>query len=37
MLIEDFPFYSKMPDDHADSPMSVNSFLEFINQVLLWS
>lgn len=37
MLIEDFPFYNKMPDDYADSPMSVNSFLKFINQELLLS
>lgn len=37
MLIEDFLYYNKMPDDHADSPMSVNSFLEFINQELLLS
>lgn len=36
MLIEDFSYCSQMPDNHADPLTSVNSFLEFINQELLW-
>lgn len=35
MLIEEFSYYRRMPNNHADSLKSVNSFLEFINQELL--